>query len=145
MTSSFGYHLLLVTASWTIFLLSLLVFFNRRVDILIFNGQVAGVIRTMNQALRVRGNTEFFLATSAPGADRAIFFIVTHKQLPKFIWRKYYKDIGVVSRSFWKISLTFFIVFSILLPVKIPFKDANNEKNNLIGIYSDFIFRFSFR
>jgi hypothetical protein len=61
--------------------LTLLVFFNRRVDILIFNGHIAGIIGAMNKSLRVRGDTETFLAIAAPGAYRAIFFLGTHKQI----------------------------------------------------------------
>jgi hypothetical protein len=34
----------------------------------------------MNKSLRIRGNTKTFLTIAAPGAYRAIFFFVTHKQ-----------------------------------------------------------------
>jgi hypothetical protein len=39
------------------------------VDILIFNGHISGIIRTMNISYGVCRNAVFFLARSPPGAD----------------------------------------------------------------------------
>jgi hypothetical protein len=61
--------------------LGLLVFSYRIFDIIIFNGQIPRIIRATHTTGGIRSHAETFLATHAPGAYRAIFFLGTHQQI----------------------------------------------------------------
>lgn len=75
MTSSFKYHLLLVTASSTVrHFLRLLIFLDGFFDIAVFNGQITGIIGAANTTLSVRGHAEALLTADSPRANSTIFF-----------------------------------------------------------------------